>query len=194
MFFLSLHPLTHQRVVPPPKSLQKVSPGPSICWDSYSHFLLYCFKYIFCQISMTAHVHSLSVNCPLFLVAGAYWTPLHTHTHKPPPSPPQQTLKACELERKTLQAQNGASILLAMRWANKIRVTIKKKTVWGADRWQLFHGMNGFSNQTVSRFRFVEWVTFFIRCDSQNIWKKGKDGQWLEEERCSAVKKNTKLD
>lgn len=52
-----------------------------------------------------------------------------TPTHTSPPSPPQQTLKACELERKTLQAQNGASILLAMRWANKIRVTIKKNSL-----------------------------------------------------------------
>lgn len=66
VFFLSLQTLTHRGF----STSEIIAEG--VKRASYSHFLLSCFKYIFCHISITMHHFLLT------------WAPLHTHTHKPP--------------------------------------------------------------------------------------------------------------
>lgn len=64
VFFLSLQTLTPLKI-----TSEIIAEG--VKRASNSHFLLSCFKYIFCQISTTMHHFLLT------------WTALHTHTHKP---------------------------------------------------------------------------------------------------------------
>lgn len=84
-------------------------------------------------------------------------------------------------KERHLHVQNGVAILLTMRWVNKISYYLKKSRLGWRQKAVILLPFCGVSNGT-----------FFISCDSKNIWrKKGKDGQWLEEERCPAGKKTT---